>query len=421
MKNLVTFLGKLMFLVYALVGGAVAGVTDELRMSLKRGSLADYGATPWFTADVTMGTSPMQFALDTGTNLFWATLDKCQTEACMNHPRVNTSQPDFKIIENPNYPKTVNFGPWGTMKVDLAEVPVNLTSKSLGAMRFDGSINYQGDKFKYLAWGGGIGLPSESSTVSPDISNFFQALYKTGSLTMAAISFFTDANHYTGTVILGGDDPTLYDAGTLVELPAKKSLSPDLSYLWGTNLIRGYVGAKEITELASKIFYLDSGSSRFKGGSEYINPILEQLLTYKDSDGNPIFEYYDYQADIGYTGIKYANNKSPLDYQGILPDFSLVIGTTCNAQAGQSAKISLSPAQYSYKVEAGEWFGEWVAAFHVLKDVDGLLVGSTFMDLVYTRFSFNVSSDQTLSQGTTAIYKTTTGEQPSGYECLSES
>ena len=409
---------KFTLVAFAMLSLPMPSKAEEVSLPLKMGPTADYGATPWFTTGVTMGTSPMQFALDTGTNLFWATVDTCTTVACEAHQRVSTTQPGFEFIENPNYPKKVSFGPWGSMEVRLGQVSVNLDSASLKDMRFDASIDYEGEKFQYLNWGGGIGLPSESSSVSPDINNIFLSLYNNTSLPLVAISFYTDGQQQEGTAILGGDDPSLYDPSTLVELQPKKSPSADLNYLWGTNVFKVEVGSREIGELTNGIFYLDSGSSRFKGGDDFIKPILEQLLTYKDSEGNPIFETYSDTPGEEYTGIKYANGKSPQDFTDILPDFSVTIGDTCNDEKGFSTRISLSPEQYSYKVDVGDRKDEWVAAFHVLDGVDGLLVGSTFMDLMYTRFEFGVLPDQSLTQGAMALYKKKSGEQPEGYDCV---
>lgn len=393
---------------------------EEIVLRLKMGPMADYGATPWFTPDLTMGTSSMQFALDTGTNLFWATIDECKTTACEAHQRVSTAQPDFEFISSKNYPKTVSFGPWGSMDVMLGQVPVDVGSKRLPSARFDAAINYEGEKFQYLNWGGGAGLPSESNSVSPDINNVFLSVYETG-LPEAAFSFFTDPSIESGVAIFGGDDPSRYDPSTLVELLPKKSPTPDLNYLWGTNVSNVSVGSTAISELTNGIFYLDSGSSRFKGGREYIEPILNQFLTYKDGDGNPIFETYSDEVGGTFTGIKYANGKSPEDYPDILPPFSVTIGNTCNGDSQYTTKISLSPEQYSYKVDVGGRQGEWVAAFHVLDGIDGLLVGSTFMDLMYTKFWFNSTADESLAQGNMELYKNLTGSQPQGYECVSKS
>lgn len=409
---------RIAFIASVLFGVSSASLAEQITLPLEKGSMADYGATPWYTTHISLGTSPMQLALDTGTNLFWATLDKCTSEACMAHSRVNTSQPGFSIISNPNYPKKVGFGPWGSMTVDLAKVNLTLGTHQLPDMRFDGSIDYEGEKFQYLSWGGGIGIPSESSSVSPDIDNIFFTLYQSGAVSLPVVSFYTDGPNAKGSAILGGDDPSLYDSTTQVELLAKKSTTPGLNYLWGTNLHKAEVGTTEIPALENGIFYVDSGSSRFKGGDDFVRPILEQLLTYKDSAGHPIFETYSDTPNTNYTGIKYANGKSPQDFVGILPDFSLTIGAACGSPYGPAARISLSPAQYSYKVDVGDRQGEWVAAFHILNGVDGLLVGSTFMDLVYTRFQFEGGTAPGLSQGSTYLYQKNAGERPSGFACV---
>ena len=396
---------------------AQANQDASIVINLKRGQLADYGATPWYTEDLAVGTSPMRFALDNGTELLWATSDQCKTTACNAHEKVDTSQPDFSWVQQPQPPKQVSFGPWGSMGVWIGKAPFVQSSASLSTpLTFFASVEYEGDKFQYLAWGGGIGFPSESKSVT-DTGFYFKALVDSGAVG-ASYSVYTDVSAGTGAFILGAPDTSKYDPSTAVRLPAKKSSSPDLSYLWGTLLTDVQIADTSLPALQNQMFYLDTGSSRFKGDDTYVYPIMDKLLEYKDSQGNDIFvKYYEtVQGESIWTGLQYSSG-GPTDHPS-LPDLSLTLGDTCNQQQGKRLRISLAPDQYSYKVDVGDRQGNWVVAVHRLDGVGGLLVGSTFMDLIYAAFAYEKGSDDSLSQGDMTLFKTNQGTQPSAYQCV---
>lgn len=231
-------------------------------------------------------------------------------------------------------------------------------------------------------------------------------------------SLYTDVSAGTGAFILGAPDTSKYDPSTAVRLPAKKSPRPDLNYLWGTLLTDVEIADTSLSPLQNQMFYLDTGSSRFKGDSTYVYPIMEKLLEYNDGQGNPIFVKYNETIDgkTIWTGLQYSSG-GPADYTN-LPDLSLTLGDTCNQQQGKRLRISLSPDQYSYKVDVGDRQDNWVVAVHRLDHVGGLLVGSTFMDLIYAAFAYEKGSDDSLSQGDMTLFKTNQGTQPSAYQCV---
>ena len=396
---------------------AQASQDASILINLKRGQLADYGATPWYTEDLAVGTSPMRFALDSGTKLLWATSDQCSTAACNAHDKVNTSQPGFSWVQQPQPPQEVHFGPWGSMGVWIGKAPFVQSSASLSTpLTFFASVDYEGEKFQHLAWGGGIGFPSESKSVT-QTGFYFKALVDSGAVG-ASYSVYTDASSGTGAFILGAPDTSKYDPSTAVRLPPKKNSNPDLNYLWGTLLTDVQIAGTSLPPLQNQIFYLDTGSSRFKGDDTYVYPIMNQLLEYKDSQGNDIFVKYSetVQGKLTWTGLQYGSG-GPADYPN-LPDLSLTLGDTCGQQQGKQLMISLSPDQYSYKVDVGDRQGDWVVAVHRLDQVGGLLVGSTFMDLIYAAFTYERNSDDSLSQGDMMLFKTNQGIQPSGYQCV---
>ena len=340
-----------------------------------------------------------------------------KTTACNAHEKVNTTQPEFSWVQQPQPPKQVSFGPWGSMGVWMGKAPFVQSSASLSTpLTFFVSVDYEGEKFQYLAWGGGIGFPSESKSVT-DTGFYFKALVDSGAVG-ASYSVYTDATSGTGAFVLGAPDTSKYDPSTAVRLPAKKNPSPDLNYLWGTLLTDVQIAGTSLPALQNQIFYLDTGSSRFKGDGTYVYPIMDRLLEYKDSQGNDIFvKYYEaVQGTPTWTGLQYSSG-GPADHPN-LPDLSLTLGDTCDLQQGKRLMISLSPEQYSYKVDVGDRQGDWVVAVHRLDGVGGLLVGSTFLDLVYAAFAYDRGSDASLSQGDMTLFKTNQGIRPSGYQCV---
>ena len=410
---------------FALAASLAAAQPTGFHIALQRGPVADYGATPWYTDKVSFGSSQMQMVFDTGTVNYWATSDRCDTDACKAHSRIDTSQPDFKIIPNPDYPREVSFGPWGDMTVDLGSIPVSITDTdeqtlTLDAQSFGASTYYEGDKFRYLNWSGGIGLPSESSEIRPEISNFFTVLNDAYTLPYPLVTFYFDRP--SGQAVVNfGEGVKEMDPHVFSVLEVKKSPNPESKDLWGTNLLSARFDSYVIPNMDNILFYLDTGSSRFKGDKEYIHPILDHLYAITDpNNGNkPVFEkYYDDPDDkTDYTGLMYADGKSPDDFAGLLPHFILLLGTGCPGNGNLPSAISLSPQQYSYKVDVGDRAGSWVAAFHVLTGVDGLLVGSTLTDLVVSQFHYNLDDHGGYTQDVMHLYQKAHGEQPAAWTC----
>ena len=386
----------------------IASASGSFAVTLTLGKVADYGASPWYTNKISFGSSTVEMIFDNGTNLFWATTDQCASTACNAHSKINTSQTGFSFVTNPSYPKTISFGAWGSMEAKLGSVGFSML-KSAGtvqmSVQFQAATNYSGPQFQYLSWGGGIGLPSESSSIEPNITDFFGEILSSQQLSLTAISFEMDDSKETGTVTFGAFGPNAKKDIEII-LEPKKSPDKDNMYLWGSNLYSAHIGVVGFSNLINGRFYLDTGSSRFKGGREFIEPILSVMLTYKDNSGNNIFETYTDVPNTRFTGIKYANGKGPDDYVGILPEFSVYVGDVCQGSSSNTALIQLAPSQYSYKVEIGDRAGEWVLAFHVLDGIDGLLVGSTLMKYFSTTFIYDINGNE-YSQGNMIMYPRT--------------
>lgn len=381
-------------------------------LELKRGPLADYGASPWYTEDIKIGTNKLKLSPDSGANFIWATSDLCNTSACDAHEKVDTSQPGFVWISKKD--TTHSFGPWGSMITRTGNLPFHSDRNGTSTdLNFFASVNYSGEKFKTLAWDGGIGFPSVSSGVETGSGFYFGALYSQNQISRPSFSFVTHPDQQSGMLYLGGDDPAQYVANSDIVLNA--NTSGIVSYLWGTDLYSVAFGTDTISSLNNAIFYLDSGSSQFKGDSVYLTPILQLLYDITDAGGNRIFEKV--YSGGQWVSLVYADGKSPDDYPGLLPDMILAMGQTCGNREGMTAKITLSPDQYSYKIETGERAGRWAPAFAVLDGVGGLLVGSTFLDLFYTKFNYVDDGNGNLSQGNMILRLKQSDDGPKNVSC----
>ena len=101
-------------------GGSEVGSSPDMTFDLELGKMANYGATPWYTEEISAGTSQLRFALDSGANFIWATSDQCTTTACNAHNKVNTSQPGFVWVDETTVKHS--FGPWGSMYTRTGKV-----------------------------------------------------------------------------------------------------------------------------------------------------------------------------------------------------------------------------------------------------------------------------------------------------------
>lgn len=394
---------------------------DLLSLRLEMGPMANYGATPWATSDIMVGTSTVKFAVDSGSNFLWVTSDRCVTSACTAHEQVSTTQPGFSWIDPVQTQR--DFGPWGSMQTETGGIFSGAATSYLNVtgMPFYAAVDYDKDQFKYLTWGGGIGFPSQSSQIASGSAFYFQRLLQAKVVPVPTFSMVTYPEQKLGVVYLGGDNPAVYDANR--EIVLQPNIGGPVPYIWGTDLYSAHFATSSSTTtlpyLTNTRFYLDSGSSVFKGDSIYLTPILEVLYAIVDGSQNRVFEKV---TDKGqWVGLRYANTEGPSVYGDLLPTFNLLMGQSCDAKGSQSAQITLSPAQYSFLVEEGESAGSWVAAFAVLDGVGGLLVGSTLMDHFYTKFTY-AESGSDLTQGNMYLYPkvTTTSSEKLPVTCVDQ-
>ena len=394
-------------------GGSEVGSSPDMTFDLEMGKMANYGATPWYTEEISAGTSQLRFALDSGSNFIWATSDQCTTTACNAHNKVNTSQPGFVWVDETTVKHS--FGPWGSMYTRTGKVDFKTPHFASVDVPFFASVEYTGEKFQYLDWGGGIGFPSSSDAVAEGSGFYFSSLYESGAIEKPTFSVVTHPETGKGAFFLGGDDPTQYDKSSEIELQPNRT--GEAKDLWGTDLYSAQLGDTVLPTLTNARFYLDTGSSEFKGDSVYLIPIMTLLYDIRDTEQNRIFEK-TYDMDGNWIGLVYANGGDPVKHAARLPDFTLTMGQSCAMQAGKAAQITLNAQQYSYYVEEGDQQGRWVLAFTPLDGVGGLLVGSTFMDLLYTKFDYTIDESGGLTQGNMYLYAKSTGSGPVALNCV---
>lgn len=375
--------------------------------------MADYGASPWYTDSIRIGSSQLKLALDNGADFIWATSTECNTPACNAHAKVDTSQAGFQWLDKT--PTKRSFGPWGDMTTWTGSIEFSIPAGSLPSIAFFASTDYQGSQFKYLAWDGGIGLPARSDRTTSPSAFFPKVLTDAGYISKPVFSHVTNPGAKSGKFLLGGINQQYISAGAVTTLPPKPA--PGTDDVWGTELQSFSVGDAVIDPLSGAIFFLDTGSSRFKGDGKYVLPVLDALIKYTDSSGNPIFEKI-LQGD-DWVSLAYVSG-TPEDYKN-LPDITIQFGTNCGNASNEGAVVTLSPEQYSYNVEVGDRAGRWVIAFRVLEQIGGLLVGSTFLDLFYVSYEYNVDGQENYTQGNMTLYTKSPdfGPGPAGYQCQS--
>ncbi|MCP4218938.1 MAG: A1 family peptidase [bacterium] len=345
---------------------AWAAGTKKIVFPLRRGTVNDNGATPWFTT-LPMGTptrgdgvpQAMKFALDTGTTFTWVTSTRCTTSACLMHGRFSFNDSgSYRQIGNPRTPVSISFGAWGKMDAFLgrdfltlnrAFPPENISPVNQ-LISFYLSTSYEGSQFEDLLWDGAIALPSKKKS-GPDSDQLLFLLKESGMLDVALVSFWSNAFTGKGVCLMGAVDYSKFDPSTLNTIPVHRLPAPNDS-LWSIKMEELVCDDAKVLEDIN--FVLDTGSSRFKGDKRYIERIKSAIT--KNWELPDVL----YGADPDFD-----------EY----PDLELKLN-------GQTYR--LRPWQYFMEVSPGVW----EAAFEPLDGLDGiLLVGSVFLDTVYGIFN----------------------------------
>lgn len=343
-----------------------ANDTLSILFPLQMGALSDNGATQW-TCGVGLGTpgQTLQFMIDSGTDNTWITSSACTTTACMAHSRFDGGQSSSYQVVDPT-PVQKSFGPWGTMTVIIAEDVFTLEQVNFGqrslvttaeAMNFEAATHYTGCQFQYLDCDGGIAVPSPFWKGDGRTEALMLQLLKDGKLSYPAAAFWTDPSTGEGMCSWGCVDPSKYDPTTLNFMPLLDVSSTGLGYLWAVSLADFSVNGQTV-EAGITSFVLDTGSSCFKGPADLINTLIQAVTC----DGEL---------------PSYVSTAEALQQY---PVISLSMGTST---------YYLSPEQYFMKLNDQYW----ELGIQVLDGMpEGmLLVGSVFLDTVYSIFDYGAS------------------------------
>jgi hypothetical protein len=338
---------------------APAAFTGQaLSVPLVSGPYQNNGASQWF-ANMNLGTpgQPLKIMLDTGSNFIWTTSSLCPPTSCQHYGGgefVYQDSSTFQWIDQNQ--QTVDFGPWGSMQVATGEDVVALVPGASVDLAMFLSASYSGSQFNQLNWDGGLGIPSGSAFVEPQVSFIIPQLMSAGLMDpqLPYVSFSTNQTTGQGTVLLGGVDFDAVDLNSAVFLPwTPYTQLPGVVYIWTTPLYQYIVGNQLVA--VNQQFALDSGSSQFKGDDTIMNTTLQLVAV------------------------------SPQ------PDVTLIVGTTLD---GTQANIVVPPSVYMVNIQAGPQEGQTLPQFNPL-GLNGLvLVGSVLMDQVYTTYEYNVTVNE---------------------------
>ncbi len=327
---------------------------------LTLGKLTDDGATPW-GSEMGLGTPEqrLKFMIDSGTDNTWVTAKACTTNACLAHGRFNAEQSASYEVLDPK-PVQKDFGPWGTMTVvmgadvfTLVRADRNLV-KTQEKMHFEAAIHYTGCRFQELACDGGVAIPSPYWKKQGVTEALMLQLIKDGKIEKPLASFWMDTAKAVGECTFGFDDARRYKPETLQWLSLQDMSGSSLDYLWSVKLDAFLVDGEK-AEATMGNFVLDSGSSFFKGPSDLIDSLVRVVTR---NGALPT----------------YVSSEKALD---AYPEISLLLG---------GRRYPLVPRQYFLKLNEEYW----ELGIQTLAGMpDGmLLVGSIFLDTVYTIFDY---------------------------------
>ena len=317
----------------------------------------DNGATSWY-AEIGMGTpvqSDLRFMIDTGTKNTWITSDLCTSSACAPHRKFDPgASGTYKKDGNQ---ETIDFGAWGSMTVVPGNDFISLPGIAAQQVAFDMAINYTGEQFQELICDGGIGIPCHIPA-GPNATLILNMLSKEKLISATIASFWYDRKALTGEVQFGGINLSKFKLDTFNVVQLMDFPEDQECWLVKLDSMNGLFGDGSTKNMLTNVaFALDTGSSQFKGDPKFIDAA---------------------KAVITNNGRYPEIIKSPAkvsDYP--YPVIELVIN---------SVSYKLPPEKYFIRISDTEWH----LAFHFLADCENeFLVGTTFLETVYTAFDFD--------------------------------
>lgn len=320
---------------------------NGLVFHMYRGPFQNNGATAWYSP-LKLGTpgQPLRMAIDTGTNITWATSTLCPPDQCQHYSAGRfdcRSSCTFAFTDCLQRP--YSFGPWGTMQVEAGSDVLTLPNTVPMAMNLFLAAHYSGEQFRQLNWDGGIGLPSSSAYVEARNSFLFQELlcHEAIDPTRPYVCFDWDPDTHTGTCQMGAVDERKTRGAHLFLPWAVYNKIPGVEYIWSSELSSYSVGGETLATRIS--FALDSGSSQFKGDDTLMRQTLQRIAR----GGNP----------------------------------DVVLGFA-------DGEITLGPDLYNVLIEEGPQKGQTIPQFAPLGLTDLVLVGSLVMEHCYTVHEYQV-------------------------------
>ena len=322
-------------------------MTHTLVFPMQRGPFQNNGASPWYVT-LMLGTpgQHLKLAIDTGTNIAWATSSLCPEDQCEHY---SASRFDYQASSTFFFTdclqRPYSFGPWGTMQVECGTDVLSVPQDTPLPIQLFLAAHYAGDQFKQLDWDGGIGMPSSSAYVASRSSFLLQDLLQAGRINPEHpfVAFDWNAKDKTGTCEMGGIDESKTQGPSLFLPWSVYNKRAGVEYMWSADLKSYSVGGEALAHNIK--FALDSGSSQFKGDDNLMRQTLERIA------------------------------------QGGKP--KIVLGFA-------DGEITLSADLYSILIEQGPQKGKRLPQFEPLGLPELVLVGSLVMDHCYTVHEYQV-------------------------------
>ncbi|KAM7082400.1 LOW QUALITY PROTEIN: pepsin B-like [Ciconia maguari] len=168
-----------------------------------------------FYFEISIGTPPQNFLVlfDTGSANLWVPSTYCQTPACEDHARFNSSLSSTFSGIGVTY--TLSYG-FGDLSVTLGYDTVTIQNIVIRNQEFGLSLDEPSRPFYYLEFDGILGMAYPGIGIS-SYNTLMQNMLHQGQLAELIFSFYYSRNstYSGGEVILGGVDPQLYSGEVL--------------------------------------------------------------------------------------------------------------------------------------------------------------------------------------------------------------
>ncbi|XP_051494704.1 pepsin B-like isoform X2 [Apus apus] len=165
----------------------------------------------FYFGEISIGTPPQNFLVlfDTGSANLWVPSTYCQTPACEDHARFNSSLSSTFSGTDVTY--TLSYG-FGDLSVALGYDTVTIQNIIIRNQEFGLSLDEPSRPFYYLDFDGILGMSYPGVGIE-GYNTLMQNMLQQNQLEEPIFSFYY--SRYGGEVILGGVDPQLYSGEVL--------------------------------------------------------------------------------------------------------------------------------------------------------------------------------------------------------------